>query len=55
MNHKRVGDLQALSVAASCSVFAPGLVKVILHPRKDYDPKVPLSTFHLVLLIPSAI
>lgn len=29
---KRVGDLQVLSVAFSCLEFAPGDVKVILHP-----------------------
>lgn len=31
---KRVGDLQALSVAPSSLEFAPGRVKAILHPRQ---------------------
>lgn len=35
---KRVGDLQTLSVAFSCIEFAPGMVKAILHPRRDYIP-----------------
>ncbi|KAL0151772.1 hypothetical protein M9458_052923 [Cirrhinus mrigala] len=38
---KRVGDLQALSVAPSCIDFAPGLAKVFLFPRAGYVPKVP--------------
>ncbi len=29
----RIGDLQALSISPSCLDFAPGLVKVILHPH----------------------
>ena len=40
---KRVGDLQALSVSASCLEFGPGDSKVILKPRHGYVPKV-LST-----------
>lgn len=40
---KRVGDLQPLSVASSCLYFAPGLVKMILHPRPDCLPKVPFT------------
>ncbi len=40
---KRVGDLQALSVAPSYLDFAPGLAKVFLYPRSGYIPKVPSS------------
>lgn len=47
---KRVGDLQALSVASSCSDFAPWMVKVILHPRPDYTFKVPSAVGHPVIL-----
>ncbi|XP_067257251.1 uncharacterized protein [Chanodichthys erythropterus] len=38
---KRIGDLQALSVAPSCLEFAPGMVKAFLHTRPGYVPKVP--------------
>ncbi|KAL0172227.1 hypothetical protein M9458_032538, partial [Cirrhinus mrigala] len=41
---KRVGDLQALSVAPSFLDFAPGLSKAFLYPRAGYVPKVPSST-----------
>ncbi|KAI2662289.1 ORF V: Enzymatic polyprotein [Labeo rohita] len=37
---KRVGDLQALSVAPSNLDFAPGLAKAFLYPRAGYVPKV---------------
>ncbi|KAI2668801.1 hypothetical protein H4Q32_005606 [Labeo rohita] len=40
---KRVGDLQALSVAPSFLDFAPGLAKTFLYPRSGYVPKVPSS------------
>ncbi len=40
---KRVGDLQALSVAPSFIDFAPGLAKAFLYPRVGYVPKVPSS------------
>ncbi len=40
---KRVGDLQALSISASCLEFGPNDCKVILKPRHGYVPKV-LST-----------
>ncbi len=43
---KRIGDLQALSISPSCLDFAPGLVKVILHPHPNYLPKVPFSTMN---------
>ncbi len=35
---KRIGDLQALSVAPSCLEFAPGKVEAFLHPRPGYVP-----------------
>ncbi len=37
---KRVGDLQALSVAPSCLEFVPGMSRVFLYPRPGYVPKV---------------
>ncbi|KAI2645597.1 enzymatic polyprotein [Labeo rohita] len=36
---KRVGDLQALSVAPSHLEFAPGMAKAFLYPRSGYVPK----------------
>ncbi len=45
---KRVGDLQALSVASID--FAPGLAKVFLYPRVGYVPKVPSSVPRPVVL-----
>ncbi|KAI2661618.1 Transposon Ty3-G Gag-Pol polyprotein [Labeo rohita] len=47
---KRVGDLQALSVAPSFLDFAPGLAKAFLHPRSGYIPKVPSSAPRPVVL-----
>ncbi|KAI2664621.1 Transposon Ty3-G Gag-Pol polyprotein [Labeo rohita] len=47
---KRVGDLQALSVAPSFLDFAPGLAKAFLHPRSGYVPKVPSSAPRPVVL-----
>ena len=47
---KRIGDMQALSISPSCLDFAPGMVKVILHPHPDYLPKVPFSAVHPVIL-----
>ncbi|KAL0181751.1 hypothetical protein M9458_024157, partial [Cirrhinus mrigala] len=41
---KRVGDLQALSVAPSHLEFAPGMTKAFLYPRPGYVPKVPTNT-----------
>ncbi|KAI2646466.1 Transposon Ty3-G Gag-Pol polyprotein [Labeo rohita] len=38
---KRVGDLQALSVAPSHLEFSPGNIKAFLYPRPGYVPKVP--------------
>ncbi len=38
---KRVGDLQALSVAPTHLEFAPGMAKAFLYPRAGYVPKVP--------------
>ncbi len=40
---KRVGDLQVLSVSASCLGFGPNDCEVVLKPRHGYVPKV-LST-----------
>ncbi len=45
---KRVGDLQALSVASID--FTPGLAKVFLYPRVGYVPKVPSSVPRPVVL-----
>ncbi|KAI2662293.1 Transposon Ty3-G Gag-Pol polyprotein [Labeo rohita] len=47
---KRVGDLQALSVAPSHLEFAPGMTKAFLYPRPGYVPKVPTSTPQPVVL-----
>ncbi|KAI2655577.1 Transposon Ty3-G Gag-Pol polyprotein [Labeo rohita] len=47
---KRVGDLQALSVAPSFLDFAPGLAKPFLHPRPGYIPKVHSSAPRPVVL-----
>ncbi|KAL0147294.1 hypothetical protein M9458_057396 [Cirrhinus mrigala] len=47
---KRVGDLQALSVAPSFLDFAPGSAKAFLHPRPGYIPKVPSSAPRPVVL-----
>ncbi len=41
---KRVGYLQALSVAPFYLDFAPGLAKAFLYPRAGYVPKVSSST-----------
>ncbi len=38
---KRVGDLQALSVASSRLMFAPVMAKTFLYPRLGYVPYVP--------------
>lgn len=47
---KRVGDLQALSVASSCLELAPGRMKAILHPRPGYLPKVLSNIAHSAVL-----
>ncbi len=47
---KRVGDLQALSVAPSYLDFAPGLAKAFLYPRAGYTPKVPITAPRPVIL-----
>ncbi len=47
---KRVGDLQALSLAPSFIDFAPGLAKAFLYPRVGYVPKVPSSVPWSVVL-----
>ncbi len=38
---KRVGDLQALSVAPTHLDFVPGMAKAFLYPRVGYVPKFP--------------
>ncbi len=48
---KRIGDLQALSVAPSCLEFAPGMVKAFLHPRPGYVPKVPANVYNIYIYI----
>ncbi|KAI2667921.1 hypothetical protein H4Q32_004531 [Labeo rohita] len=47
---KRVGDLQALSVAPSFLDFVLGLAKAFLYPRTGYVPKVPSSAPRPVVL-----
>ncbi len=47
---KRVGDLQALSVAPSYLEFAPGLAKACLYRGAGYVPKVPSSVPRPVVL-----
>ncbi len=47
---KRIGDLQALSVAPSCLEFALSMVKAFLHPRPGYVPKVPANVARSIML-----
>ncbi len=47
---KRIGDLQALPVVPSCLEFAPDMVKVFLHPRPGYIPKVPANVARSIML-----
>ncbi len=47
---KRIGDLQALSVAPSCLEFATGMVKAFLHPRPGYVPKFPANVAKSIML-----
>ncbi len=47
---KRVGDLQALSVAPTYLDFAPRMAKVFLYHRAGYVPKVPSVTPQPVVL-----
>ncbi len=47
---KRIMDLQALLISPSCLDFAPGLVKVILHPHPNCLLKVSFSTMNPVVL-----
>ncbi len=47
---KRVGDLQALSVAPTHLDFAPGMAKAFLYPRAGYVSKVPSVTPQPVVL-----
>ncbi|KAI2664367.1 enzymatic polyprotein [Labeo rohita] len=50
MSLKRVGDLQALSVAPSHLEFAPGMAKAFLYPKTGYVPKVPSSAPRPIVL-----
>ncbi|KAL0199203.1 hypothetical protein M9458_007743, partial [Cirrhinus mrigala] len=50
MSLKRVGELQALSVAPSHLEFAPGMAKAFLYPRPGYVPKVPSAAPRPVVL-----
>ncbi len=43
MSAQRVGEMQSLSVSASCLDFGPNDCKVVLKPRHGYVPKL-LST-----------
>ncbi len=47
---KRIGDLQALSVAPMYLEFAPSMVKAFIHPRPGYIPKVPANVVRLIML-----
>ncbi|KAI2655945.1 hypothetical protein H4Q32_012739 [Labeo rohita] len=47
---KRVGDLQALSVAPSHLDFAPGMAKAFLYPSPGYVPKLPASVPRPIVL-----
>ena len=47
---RRVGDLQALSVAPTYLDFAPGMTKAFIYPRAGYVPKVPSVTPQPVVL-----
>ncbi len=47
---KRVGDLQALSVAPTHLDFAPGMAKAFLYPRPGYVLKVPSSAPQPIVL-----
>ncbi len=47
---KRIGDVQALSLAPSCLEFGPGMVKAFLHPRPGYVPKVPTNVARSIML-----
>ncbi len=47
---KRVGDLQALSVAPTHLDFAPGMAKAFLYPHAGCIPKVPYVTPQPVVL-----
>ncbi len=42
---KRLGDLQALSVSASCLTFGPNDCKIVLQPCSGYVPKVLTTPF----------
>ena len=52
---KRVGDLHALSVSATCLEFGPNDSKVILKPRHGYVPKVMGTPFRAQVISLSAL
>lgn len=52
---KRVGDLQVLSVSASCPEFGPNDYKVVLKPRLGYVPKVLSTPFRAQVILLSAL
>ncbi|XDV20625.1 hypothetical protein PO909_025925 [Leuciscus waleckii] len=52
---KRVGDLHALSVSATCLEFGPNDSKVILKPRHGYVPKVLATPFRAQVISLSAL
>ncbi len=47
---RRVGDLQALSVAPTPLYFVPSMAKAFLYPRAGYSPKVPSSAPQPIVL-----
>ncbi len=47
---KRVGDLQALSVAPTHLYFVPSMAKAFLNPQAGYSPKVPSSAPQPIVL-----
>ena len=52
---KRVGDLHALSVSATCLEFGPNDSKVIFKPRHGYVPKVLATPFRAQVISLSAL
>jgi len=52
---KRIGDLQALSVSASCMEFGPNDSKVILKPKHGYVPKSLNTPFRAQVISLSAL
>ena len=52
---KRVGDLHALSISASCLEFGPNDSKVLLKPKHGYVPKVLSTPFRAQVISLSAL